>query len=48
MAEIRNTSARNKAHIASADHRYPHACHSSHQPQLQASGCIATISAAAD
>ena len=28
MAEIRNTSARNEAHIASADYRNPHACHS--------------------
>src|SRR5215468_1370402 len=28
VAEIRNTSAGNEAHIASADYRNPHACHS--------------------
>src|SRR5215475_11113995 len=28
VAEIRNTSARNEAHIASADYRNPHACNS--------------------
>jgi hypothetical protein len=49
MAEIRNTGAGNEPHIASADHRNPHACHSSHQPQFQAGGdCIATISASTD
>jgi hypothetical protein len=49
MAEIRNASARNEAHIASADHRNPHACHSSYHPQFQAGGgCIAIISASAD
>jgi hypothetical protein len=49
MAEIRNTGAGNEAHIASADHRNPHAYHSSPQPQFQAGGdCIATISVSAD
>jgi len=33
MAEIRNTSARNEAHIASADYRNLHACNSPDQPQ---------------
>src|SRR6516225_7480294 len=36
VAEIRNTSARNEAHVASADYRNPHACYSPHQPQKAA------------
>src|SRR6516164_2464870 len=45
VAEIRNTSARNEAHVTSADHRNPHVYHSSHQPQFQTGGdCIATFS----
>src|SRR6516225_4950510 len=49
MAEIRDTSARNEAHVTSADHRNPHVCHSSHQPQFQPGGdCIASISDWAD
>jgi hypothetical protein len=49
MAEIRNTSARNEAHVASADYRNPHGCHSSYQPPFQAGGgCIAIIADSAD
>src|SRR5260370_31253859 len=34
MSEIRNTRARNETHVTSADHRNPHACHFSSQPQF--------------
>jgi hypothetical protein len=45
VAEIRNTSARNEAHIASADDRNPHVP-LPHQPQYSG-GYTATIPAAA-
>src|SRR5215467_14608911 len=35
MAEIHDTSARNEAHVTSADHRKPNVCHNTNQPQFQ-------------